>query len=315
MSATDDLLSECRDAHAQHPSGLMYALIDAAQDESLMAEFLAARWPSECLFGYAADAHIAQVTPRLVQLPVGMADPLSARLVKAMYQRPVATLLTSPLNLKLLTAHLRQLVDVQLEDMDSMFLALWDPAILGTLVGQADDLSLHVPGPVLDDAQRHTLLAPISAWWYCCREGRAHRIAGGADGQFTADVATQGFELGSEQIDALVEASVPDHLLHHISQNQPELLERLEVGKRYAFVCQQLHRARAHGIEGMGDLTNYVCVALAYGARFDEFSSVMPWLEQVRSAKLSFDQALDRLSETELSAAAQAPMLLEMTDK
>jgi hypothetical protein len=309
-SSTEALLADCRNCQTRYPSSSLYALVDAAQDNGLLSEFVAAGWSSECLFGYDADAQVAQVTPRLVKLPAQLDDPRLTRLAKVMFRQPVATLMASPLGLQSLASHLRQLVDVQLADLDSMFLALWDPAILGTLVGQADDTSLHVQGPVLDAAQRTTLLAPLLAWWYCSREGTAHRVAGGAGGDADPETATEGFVLNAEQVDALVEASVPDHLLHHIAQNQPELLEKLEPAKRYPFVRQQIRRARSYGLAGMGDLTNYVCIALAYGAQFDQLTGVKAVLTQVRSATLTFDQALDHLPEPDLSAAAQTPELL-----
>ena len=108
----------------------------------------------------------------------------------------------------------------------------------------------------------------------------------------------------------LVEASVPDHLLQHIEQNQPELLERLPPPDRYDFVRQQLARAREHRLGGTGDLVNYVCISLEYGARFDSVPSVAAALAKVKSGKESFNAAMDMFDEGELKAGAKAPALL-----
>ena len=63
---------------------------------------------------------------------------------------------------------------------------------------------------------------------------------------------------------------MPDHLLYHLNTNLPELIEKLVAEKPYDFVRQQLKRGRDHGLDGTGELVNYIAIALAFGARFDE---------------------------------------------
>ena len=201
-------------------------------------------------------------------------------------------------------------MDVRLEEHDDMFLAIWDPSILGLLIGTGTDNTLYVEGPALAQEQAKALLGPICYWWYWDRKGNRHEVAHrvAQSGVLAADLPLQ---LNSVQVEMLVEASVPDHLIYHLGTNLPELLEKLPTEKRYKFVCQQLKRARTYGLEGTGDLVNYVAIALAFGAQFDEKAEAAAILQQVRDKKLSFDRAIKSLPEDEMSKAAQAPDLLD----
>jgi hypothetical protein len=292
------------------PTLQLFALVDAAQDRRVLSMIGNEALPNECLFGYDLESPIALSTPRLVAIANPQTSRLVSWLLRTMPKKPVATLLASPNDLTALAAHLRHFLDVELDGIDSMFLALWDPAILGTLVGQVDDTTLHVPGPVLERQQLADLIAPMNHWWYCDREGRMHDAVPESLREQQPSHTPAKLVLEQPQIDDLVEASVPDHLLQHIRQNQPELLERLASRDHYRFVRQQMQRARSHGLEGTGDLVNYVCLALAYGAEFDELPSVAGPLSQVRAGKLSFGTALDQISEAELEAGKKALALL-----
>ena len=103
---------------------------------------------------------------------------------------------------------------------------------------------------------------------------------------------------------------MPDHLLQHIRHNQPELIEKLPEPARYRFVRQQLARARAHGLEGTGDLVNYVCVALAFGSQFDRQANMPDLLLQVKNKQMGFAQALEKADEAALQATSSEPELL-----
>ena len=297
-------------AIAARPALQLFALVDAAQDRRALSVIGNEALPNECLFGYELESPIALSTPRLVAIANPQTSRLASWLLQTMPHKPVATLLASPNDLATLAAHLRQFLDVELDGIDSMFLALWDPAILGTLVGQVDDTTLHVPGPVLEPQQLADLLAPMSHWWYSDRDGGLHdAVPEGLRESRPLQAATK-LVLEEPQIDDLVEASVPDHLLQHIRQNQPELLERLASRDHYGFMRQQMRRARSYGLEGMGDLVNYVCLALAYGAEFDSIPAMAKSLAQVQAGTLGFDGALDQVSEDELSAGSKLPELL-----
>jgi Domain of unknown function (DUF4123) len=288
----------------------LFALLDSAQDERVVAMIASESAANECLFGYDLDSPIAKATPRLVSLRRTEASSLFTWLIRTMRDQPVGTLIASRLEMPALAMHFRRCIDAELEGLGSMFLALWDPAILATLVGQPDDETLHVPGPALRPEQVADLLAPLSHWWYFDREGRLHDVVSAERHEERHDRPAQRMELDAEQVDQLVEASVPDHLLQHIRQNQPELLERLPAAQHYQFARQQLCRAREHGLEGTGDLVNYLCLALAFGNIFDELPSMAALLAKVKTGLMRFDEALGKAPESELEARAQAPALL-----
>jgi hypothetical protein len=178
-----------------------------------------------------------------------------------------------------------------------MYLALWDPAVLGALVGQADDTTLHVAGPILAQAQQATLFKLITHWWYWDREGNLHSMAPPLPDENNHAGALP-FHLDEQQVDALVESAVPDQILQHIEQNLPELLDKIpEPADRYRFVREQLLRARNHGLVAMKDLVNYTSIAFSYGKSFDENTSMRSLLNDVKAGAITFDQALDNLEE------------------
>jgi hypothetical protein len=300
-----DFNAKILSAVAEKFEAKLYALIDAAQDKRAIALIRNEGCPNECLFGYALDTPIAKSTPRLVEIHHQKNSPLFKWITKYAPHAPVATLIASTLPIEVLAAHLRQQMDVELQGLDSMFLAFWDPAILGTLVGQSGDVTLHVAGPIFNEEQKQGFLSPIAHWWYWSRDGSLHDAA--QQNVQTSPVnavslPAKAIIFAPAQVDLLVEASVPDNLLHHIRQNQPGLLQDLPPAKHYQFVQQQVARARRHGLVGTGDLVNYVCVALEYGAEFDILPSIAAVLIRIKENKISFDKAMDEFSESDLQA-------------
>lgn len=299
------------DASSREATLRLFALVDPAQDKRVVQMIASESAENECLFGYDLGSPIAKTTPRLVSLSGSNASRLQTWLIRAMRDRPVATLIASTSGLPALAAHFRQCIDVELEGMESMYLALWDPAILGTLLGQPDDPTLHVRGPALKPEQIRDLVSPLRHWWYVDREGRLHdAISPAWRTEQHHGTSTNRMVLDAGQVDQLVEASVPDHLLQHIRQNQPELLERLRSQQHYRFAQQQLRRARDHGLEGTGDLVNYICFALAFGSAFDELPSMSALLARVKNGSMTFDEAMDKVPEDELTARTTTPALL-----
>ncbi len=286
----------------------LYALVDPAQDASIIGRIHDAYLDNECLYGYDLDTPIAKTTPRLIAIASENSNRVLSKLLQQMPHRPVATLLAARCELPVLAQHLRDCMDVELQNLDSMFLAIWDPAILGTLFGVREDQTLHVPGPVLKPYQSQTLLGPIRHWWYWDRQGVMHDAAAF---QIKEDRPKElPLLLDAEQTDMLVEASVPDHMLYHLASNLPELLDRLPVEQRYTFVRQQLARGRQYGLLGTGDLVNYISIALAFGAEFDKQAAAGKILAKVESGELTFEQALKQFPEQEMEKCAQAPKLL-----
>lgn len=170
-----------------------------------------------------------------------------------------------------------------------MFFAYWDPAILGTLFGQEDDLTLHVPGPVLSIEQQRYFANVLHGWWYWDRKGELHEIELVPP---EGETARAPFQLNQAQVDLLVEASVPDHLVYFIELNQAHLFQKMSASERYEFVRTALYSARLLGLHEMRDLVNFVCVMLIYKEQAVEESAVADILDKVRRKEISFDEAM-----------------------
>ncbi len=285
---------------ADHPDIplYLYALIDAGQDK-ITWQRLQRLCPNRLPLLTAEASALSDFSPHLLQmgLVTRVAPDVTEVLAKS-HQTAAFTLLCSPATLTELHTHLVKFTDVKLPGNIEMILAFWDPAILGTLVGQTDDDSLHVSGPVLTPQQLQALLRPLVSWWYCDREARWHRVKTLHSDASSSSEPAQAFALTQEQEDALVEASVPDQVLYHIELNRPHLFdENLPHFKRYRFVRVLLAAARKLGLEGMRDLASFVALCLIYRQRIETDPEILQLLNQVQQKAMSFDQALELMPE------------------
>lgn len=276
----------------------LYALVDTVLDRSTLPRLRSHGGDSLPLLTSQASA-IADFIPHLLHL--GSASQLHPKLTETLakqHHSAALTLLCSPYALSQLHAHLMRFAEVKLSSQIEMVLAYWDPAILGTLVGQPDDDSLHVPGPVLSPDQLRAFLSPLTAWWYRDREARWHRVET-PHAQFPSTVETvRTLALTQEQEDMLVESSVPDQVLYHIELNRPTLFdESLPHYKRYRFVRVTIAAARKLGLEGMRDLTSFAALCLTYRQRIETDPEILQLLDQVQRKAISFDDALTLMPE------------------
>lgn len=293
------LVSACALAwEAEHPQTplRLYALADAGQDKSTWYRLRQHGSQTLSLLN-TQDSAADAFSPHLVALGSASAPSVPIRTALAAHHPTTAfTLLCSHLSTAELHQHLARFVEVKLTgDMD-MLLAYWDPAILGTLVGQKSDDSLHVPGPVLDQAQLQAFLSPIVAWWYCDRESRWHQI----DPPHASNAAADGkpFALTQAQEDMLVQASVPDQVLYHLELNQPNLFDNDKThAMRYGFVKIILGSARQLGLTGMRDLVNFTALCLIYRRRMQTDPEIAHLLDQVQKKALTLDQVLPLMPE------------------
>lgn len=275
-----------------------YAIADAAQHKALPGALVQnSQLQHRCLFDTAQDSPVAAQSPHLVELPAPTVHDEALHPVWRWIERhapdiPCMTVVASPLDFEDLHRRLRQWTEVVLPDGEDIFFAFWDPMILGTLMGQADDPTLYIAGPALNDVQRADLTRGIRAWWYWDRDGRIRALQ--IDAKETPPI-TMPLQLSYEQMDMLVDASVPDHVLHYIELNQAHLLNDMSARQRYKVVREHLTHAKALGLTGMGDMVNYVCAALIYGPAIQQDPQITDLLEQVRAHRLTLDQALEAM--------------------
>lgn len=294
----DEVLTHTQQWNTEHPkqSLFLYALVDSGQDKQAFSR-LGRHSIQQLSLLNTQDSAADAFSPQL--LDFGMAlerKPELDAALSAPYSTTAFTLLCSALPAADLHRHLAQFIEVRLTENVDMLLAIWDPAILGSLVGHKEDDSLHVPGPVLSSEQIEALLAPVVAWWYCDRETRWHRIDTPPDVQESDKDLRLTFT--QEQEDMLVEASVPDQVLYHLEVNQPHLFEADKThAMRYGFVKAVLWSARHLGLTGMRDLVNFTALCLIYRRRMQTDPAIAQLLDQVQQKTITLDQALPMMPE------------------
>jgi hypothetical protein len=294
--AMKDFLQQWQ-ALPQAPELCFYAIVDSAQDARLLPTLraMAPGMQSQCLLVDANGPELSKAAPHLMELPPFAEDSdVWLSVFRSAASNPASTtIIASHREFSALFAHLVSFTDIVLPDGDEMIFAFWDPAILGTLMGQKDDSTLHVPGPVLSARQRSKLLAGISAWWYWDRNGQQHQMRDDTP-QADIDQVVLPLKLTSIQVDMLVEASVPDHLLGYIKENRPQLLLDLPESEQYSRVEQHLLEARKLNLRGMQDIINYICAGLIYGSQLHQNGVIGALLDKVKTGQISLPEALEQ---------------------
>jgi hypothetical protein len=275
-----------------------YAIIDKAQDKTLLEKFEkgAIGMRSKCMLPAALDSEAEDYAPHLLELsPLAADADIWPDILRVGAEHPASfTLLASRYSFDTLWDHLAAFTEILLPDDTDMIFAFWDPAVLGTLTGQASDRTLHVPAPVLSERQRARLLQGISAWWYWDRDGNPQQILPRTNAEAAAaHLVSLPLKLTQVQVDMLVEAGVPDQLLSMVKENQPQLLLDIPVSEHYRTIEKHLLGARKLKLFGMRDILNYTCAALIYGDALQTDATIVTLLEQVKMAKISFDDAME----------------------
>lgn len=279
---------------SKHPQWHWYAIADSAQDKSLPAAIAAPGADVRCLLGATQGSPLAEQSPHLVRMDRPTPDSAAWQwIARSAPRKPCVTVVASSLPFEALFGQLKQFTDISLPDDYDMFFGFWDPAILGTLVGQADDTTLHVEGPVFDLEQRRMLFGGLAGWWYWDRDGGLHSVDVGGDALPVR--LPKPIILTQDQVDDLVEASVPDHVLYFVDLNQPHLLRDIPVKQHYAYVKLMLSGARAVGLSGMRDLVNYVCMTLIFGDQWSSDKRISDLLLKVKNGEMDFSHAIDLL--------------------
>ncbi|KWH44772.1 DUF4123 domain-containing protein [Burkholderia cepacia] len=238
-----------------------YVLIDGALLDTLPDDDKAS-WPAfvaASLLDDAADDEARIVGPLLFEWQPGAdgadaADAIEPRSIPW----PAASVLVSPLSLERLAAHLAPMVDVQLEQMESvMLMRFFDPRVLPFWLD------------MLPAAHRAYLAQGVRHWIHrdTSLQLRTADIAAPANVRQAAEFPLQ---LTQAQEDDLLAACYPYTMLERLRTEKPALLASLPAAQHYGFVRDQLARCRAHGADSAASLLIYCELALRYGARFDE---------------------------------------------
>jgi hypothetical protein len=290
------MLSEISDfiTIAQQESALSwYALADAAQHRDFPKKLRKIGRQVRCLFDAPQDSALASQAPHLVELESPLTCPDYWKWIAIQGKsKPCISVFATGQNFAAVFDHLVKFTQILMPDDEFMYLAFWDPAILGTLIGQEDDFTLYVKGPVLNSEQKNSFKSAIKHWWYWDRIGKLHFVA---DSTWQVPQAIFPLKLLQSQVDDLVEASVPDHILYYILLNQPMLLFNVEESRRYHLVKEALFNARHIGLLSMIDIVNFACLTLIYGSRMQEDKTICGLLDDVKNEKLAFSDVIDKM--------------------
>jgi hypothetical protein len=269
-----------------------YVIADSAQNNLLPDALIKPGCLARCLFGASQHSPIAEYAPHLIELESPLEDGQAWKRISLMAKaHPCISVIASEENFETLCRHLTGCIEVALPDGQEIFFAFWDAAILGTLFGQRDDSTLHVKGPVLTMEQRTSLVGGMTQWWYWDRAKILHQIICDKSGERPAALP---LKLEQQQVDDLVEASVPDHVLYYLELNQPFLIDKIPLAHRYEFVRQSLVVARDIGLAQMGEIVNFLCVQLIYGERMRE-SYICSLLDKVKNRESEFGEIIHQL--------------------
>jgi hypothetical protein len=292
MSIGDLDITALQKVANEHGGLKWYAIADSAQNAALPTALKVETQRIHCLLGAVPDSPVAKYAPHLVELHAPLTISSAWKWIfRNARLRPSVSVIATSKDFDALFEQLALWTEVRLPGDDSMYFAFWDPAILGTLIGQEDDLTLHVKGPVLNPQQRGLLMEGLTGWWYWDRAGKMHAIA-------MDNFANSGIEpvtFTQQQVDNLVEASVPDHVLYYLELNQPLLIANVPSSQRYKVIRTALTDARSMGLITMSDLVNFACVELIYGDRVRKDPIILNLLGQVKHGDLTFRQAMSRL--------------------
>jgi len=270
-----------------------YAIADSAQQKGLPFAIQQPGFQARCLFDSRQRSPVAAQTPHLVEIGSPLNKNAAWRWISN-HRRVDAciTVIAAQLDFKFLWNQLSGCTECTLPDGDTIFLAFWDPAVLGSLIGQPDDHTLHVKGPVLHPAQKSALFRSLKNWWYWDRCGTMHSINVSVN---KAAYEVFPIRLSQVQVDELVEASVPDHILYYIESNQPNIFADLAPFHRYEFIAQSLAKAREIELSSMKDIVNFVCLELIYRERIHHDKIAMHAFEKLFRREIAFKDLINQL--------------------
>lgn len=272
----------------------IYALADAAQDHSFVRSL--SHLPARNLLTEAAGEKAAQISPHLIQLGHSSNNAEWQYIGKRVVGTPRMTLIVTALNFDDLYAHLRQFTNVKFEGGLEMYLAFWDPAILGTLVGQTEDQTLYIQQQVFLEVQKKVLLSPILSWWYWDRLGQLQTIEGENQSELNRFYDWRNpFTFTAEQEALMVEATFPDHLIYYLKLNNPFLVETFNDWELYQYVIEKIALAREYSLEGTRDILNFICLVLIYQENFEKDLVLQTMLRKVKNKTMTMDQVMDEL--------------------
>ena len=233
----DLLAREVHGRQCSDPDLVAYALAYGVGFPALYAELMQWFGPETAnsrlslIFDARPEEGNAQYGPFLVRLARGKEQPsrLLARLVECCFEdfRAISFLFSS-LELDQLMQAFRERLDVVCEDRSEWQVKFFDTRSLGVLYG------------VLESDQKKAFFGVADEWWYLNRSSDLQRIRCERN---PADHYRGPLRLTEQQAKAIIDASLPDSVLHSLSRTDDDLIAQFDSRTRYEICAQSVARA------------------------------------------------------------------------
>jgi len=263
-------LAELRRAHDDAPL-YVFALIDGAFDEALLATRKWSRLPKYSLYDNTALHTLGAAAPHLLTTPPA-ADEQSVWLqgiFAACEGRPMISVLASALPAMALKDHLRPYLIARTPDSLEWPVRWGDTRVLPGLID------------TLEPGRREHLLSPFHHWWSVARDGA---LIGWQDGACPEPTASDfdKLPLSDAAFGRLVDLAEADAVLANIHDTQPDLLRQHRPVDCHDRVARHLVIASACGISAAGARQHFSVLALCLADDFTEHPAMAALLQRIR---------------------------------
>lgn len=250
----------------------LVALIDAAFDETLLANRKWIRQPKFYLYEDTTLHGLATAGPHLLPAPIDPDDQPSwlRDIFAACAGRPMLSILASALPAPELCMHLRP------------YLVACTPDGLEWPVRWGDSRVLPGLLEALEAPQRVHLLSPLHRWWSISRDGTLAAWRGGAN-PTPATATFDRLPLSDTAFSRLVDLAEADAVIADIHDTQPDLLRRHGGACCHARVAHHLDLASRHGITAAGDRQHFSVLALCLAEDFAIHPAMRTVLDRTRA--------------------------------
>lgn len=263
-------LAELRRANADAQLHV-FALVDGAFDEALLATRKWSRLPKYSLYDNTALHTLGAAAPHLLTAPAAP-DEQSVWLqgiFAACATRPMLSIVASTLPAVALQDHLRPYLIARTPDSLEWPVRWGDTRVLPGLID------------TLEPGRREHLLSPFHHWWSAARAGTLIGWQGGAcAAPKPADFDK--FPMGDMAFARLVDLAEADAVLANIHDTQPDLLRQHRPVACHARVARHLAIASACGISAAGARQHFSLLALCLADDFTEHPAMVALLQRTR---------------------------------
>lgn len=263
------------------PQGQVAVLLaDGAQMDRLTARLgsLHQRIAHATVFRAPLGPEQADATPHVLAFErVGDAASAFAGLAAHARSHGALSLLVTPLPAEELATRLRRRLDAVLPDGLDCVNRYFDGRVAP---------HLH---EALEAAQRAAFFSVSSQWWVVGHDLRWQNLPS----EYAADDAFEGpLHVSEKQQALLIDGCYPYAVIEHFEQTSPELLEKLPLPGRYAYLSKALTAAQRFGIDGGASAVLFCTLALTRGENFHEQPDWHAALLEVKAGRQTLQQAV-----------------------